>query len=388
MDPPCNFQGHPNVGANIQQIGTEGKACLMADGSESVIAKLGMLKMKAMFAKRREKEAAMTSVMTSESCEAVTFDLTEQRSSTMFWAPSGNLAYDLTQLREFESTMMRKESTMMHSESTMTHGESTMTRNESMMSMTSTPSGNPTFLDVDRSSTTSSAFSTVDLTEHQGPTVMSKIIRKLTAKTSAINHMTRVKQASDEVANVESAAESTLSNTEGDDHVKDVVIQDGQTKTSKLKARALAINPMTWKKQVADDVANVESAADSTLSNVEGENEGKDVVIQDSRTVMSKQILHASELVQCLQRKPLRMVLEKNGKVSELLLWSGKLDFQLAEKRSFCCSAPSGKFVISKVTNAEMKWAQGMLIKRVDDVDVKCMEMQELRELIASKMAQ
>jgi len=92
--------------------------------------------------------------------------------------------------------------------------------------------------------------------------------------------------------------------------------------------------------------------------------------------------------------KPLVVVFEKGGKLTEVQFDTSDLGFEYGPQKksglmSFCCtSAPNGKFAVTKVTRPELKSIKtGMLIKKVGDQEVtKDLELSEFKEMMASAM--
>merc|ERR1712054_501237 len=90
--------------------------------------------------------------------------------------------------------------------------------------------------------------------------------------------------------------------------------------------------------------------------------------------------------------KPLVVVFEKGGKLTEVQFDTSDLGFEYGPQKksglmSFCCtSAPHGKFAVTKVTRPELKSIKtGMLIKKVGDQEVtKDLELSEFKEMMTS----
>eukprot|EP00441_Pelagodinium_beii_P046591 CAMPEP_0197622938 /NCGR_PEP_ID=MMETSP1338-20131121/3041_1 /TAXON_ID=43686 ORGANISM="Pelagodinium beii, Strain RCC1491" /NCGR_SAMPLE_ID=MMETSP1338 /ASSEMBLY_ACC=CAM_ASM_000754 /LENGTH=210 /DNA_ID=CAMNT_0043192729 /DNA_START=57 /DNA_END=689 /DNA_ORIENTATION=- len=81
------------------------------------------------------------------------------------------------------------------------------------------------------------------------------------------------------------------------------------------------------------------------------------------------------------------LVFEQAGKTTEVKFTKRTLGFEYgAQKAGGCCAAaPTGKFVVTKVTNPELKDVKaGMLIKKINEEEVPAtMELGEFKEKLA-----
>jgi len=80
------------------------------------------------------------------------------------------------------------------------------------------------------------------------------------------------------------------------------------------------------------------------------------------------------------------IIFEQGGKSTEVKLEKRPLGFEYgAQKAGGCCAAaPTGKFVVTKITNKDLKDMKvGMLIKKINDEEVPAtMELGEFKEKI------
>lgn len=82
------------------------------------------------------------------------------------------------------------------------------------------------------------------------------------------------------------------------------------------------------------------------------------------------------------------VVFEQGGKQTDVKIEKRPLGFEVTEARKggCCIAAPSGKFAVAKVTNADLKDVKvGMVIKKIGDQDVTASrDLAELKEILAS----